>query len=323
MNRLGQRGPPARKLGRLARRASLGPSQNAHLEELVLASGLGKRNRLLEDGEDYETEVAKLVERASPEQLADLAELRQIFHLNVMNPALELVSTRQLLADFPLRLVVGLGDEKLDLYCAILERDERYLVLDLNVPEEVLRILARRPRCDLVFWRENRGETLFSIRLEQVPSSGDLPVFRAAHVMRADEPWQRADFRLTVETPVRYTYMGREALRRAESGPEEEPGAVTGEGKLLDLSFGGAAFSARRPLAPKGFVQLHFEVNQQPMRLMLEVLSSEPYGERMNLVRGRLRGMQSEGRALMNSYLSREQERRLRGRETFHVKPRG
>jgi hypothetical protein len=305
----------------LARGPRVTPAQRELLRRLLEMTDYKKAHQLMQDAEAYEGSVARLVEEAGPEELADLAGLRHVFHLNVMNPAQQIVSTRQLLPDFPLRLVAKFRDERLDLYCGILERDERFLVLDLNVPEEIVQVLTAQPGCDLIFWRENEGETLFRVTVEPIPSAANLPVFRAPHAFRVEDAWQRSDFRLTVEMPLHYTYVGQEALRRLKGEPGEGPAAITGEGQLLDLSFGGAAFAAQAPLAPQGIVQLQFQVHDQPVRLMLEVLSNEPYGERQSLVRGKLRGMQSEGRAVLNTYLSREQIKRLREREAFHVRP--
>ena len=266
----------------------------------------------------YETAVHRLVPQANDEELQALAHVRRLFHLNAMNPNVALVSTRQLLPDLPVRIVANVGEDKLDLYCTLLRVDEQSMLIDVPYQEDIYRLLSASPRVQMLYWREEEGETVFRLELEPM-RSGEMPVFRAPHALRAEETGQRKEFRLTVDFPATFHYLTRDQLNRRRL---QDAGAhmVGGEARLVDLSYGGAAFLADRPLSPGGFAQLRFTIHDQPVRLMLEVLTHQPQAGRY-LVRGRIRGVPQEVRTRLFQYISREQVKRMREREVFISSP--
>lgn len=299
------------EVGRLA------PPLREVLEKLAGFSAVGSAGKILHDPAAYEAAVAVLAERATAAELEALAKLRRAFHLNVMNPEVELLSTRQLLPDLSVRIVVGAGPDKLDLYCALLDVDERFLFFDMSYQEEVFGLLRASPAALLIYWREEGGETLFQVTLEPVPAPGEIPMFRARHALRAEDIAQRGEFRLSVDFPVRYQYLEQGALRQVRMGQGKEAPPRGGEGMLRDLSYGGAAFTAAGALPPGGFAQLQFQLQGNPCRIMVEPISNNPLPEGGVLVRGRMRGMPHEAKTLLYNFLSREQLRRLRQKEAY------
>ncbi|MCZ6558668.1 MAG: PilZ domain-containing protein [SAR324 cluster bacterium] len=299
----------------------LSRKQKDLLERLLRASKASSSEMLLADAEAYEEAVARFLPTASEEEADELGALRRVFHLNVMNSNLQFVSTRQLLPDLPMRLITTVGGERLDLYCSLLDLDEQYLYFDLNYGEEVFGLLESNPDVLLIHWHEERGETGFKLQLEKVTVGEGTPIFRVAHTFRDAEVGQRTDFRLSLDLALHYSYFQRESLRRVRLAKGGQAAGQSGEGRLVDLSFGGAAFLAQSPLAPNGFAQLKFEIRKRPARIMLEVLSSLRYSNGTALVRGRLRGTQEESRTLLNNFLSYEQIKRLREKGAFRFKP--
>jgi hypothetical protein len=312
-----------RTLGRRLREHRGDGAVQALLGRLVRASGLKDEYELSQDAVAFETAAEQLAGSASEAELGDLHRVRQLLHMNVMNPALALVSTRQLLPDLPVRLLANLGSEKLDLYCALVSVNEQSLLVNVPQQEEVFRLLCDHPEVFLLVWREKDGETAFRIRLEPV-GEGALSLFRARHALRDPEA-QRATFRLLLDDPLEFTYLEREQMlarrKGVGSGPGAEPAQVVhGQGRLMDISYGGASFSVSQPLAEGGFAQLRFTLHEQPMRLMLQVLSCTG-GERGSyLVRGRFRGQGEEVHIRLNHLLLREQIKRLREKEVIRVR---
>lgn len=306
-------------LGKFAAERHLAPPHRELLGRLAATAGVKRVDTLMQDAGVYESAVQHLIGSLAPEEIGRLHHLRRVFHLNVMNPNLKLVSTRQLLPELPIRLVTGLGSERLDLYCTLLDVDEEQLVFDLHHDDSIFRLLRENPQVVLVFWREEEGETPFRITLEQAPA-GLTSVFRAEHAFRDETLAQRTDFRLSVDFPVEFHYMAREHLKKFQRAGGESPSLQKGEARLVDLSYGGAAFLARQALPPGGFAQLQFEIHGHPLRMMVEVIGNAPQGEEQVLVRGRLRGMPHESQGWLFSYLSREQIRRLRDSGAFHLK---
>lgn len=318
LNRVQWAGQRRESLRRLVGGAQLTKEQKSLLVRLLKASGVRKLHKLVIDAMAYETAAARMATDASPEELVELGKFRRMFHQNVINPALRFVNTRQLLPDLPLRLLANFGRQKLDLYCSLLDIDEQLLYFDLNYDGEILRLLRSAPNVTLVFWREGEGETVFQLRLEAVQTEEDGALFRARHEFRSEEAAHRADFRLSVNIQVHYTYIQREALQQLRDALGDAPTPVSGKGKMADLSAGGASFYCERPLALNGIAQLNFNILRQPVRLMLEVTSNLPLDDGRCMVRGRWRGTQGEGRTVLNNYLSREQMKRLREKEAFH-----
>ena len=312
-----------RLLQKTARGSGLPSGQKAMLERLLSISSVDSSEKLLADAEAYEDAVRRAADNAPSEQLADLGGLRRVFHLNVMNPALEFVSTRQLLPDLPLRLVATVSGEKLDLYCSLLDIDEQFLYFDFQYDEEIYLLLEQAAQAILIYWREGEGETVFQLLPERVTAEESAAIFRAPHAFRDADIAQRVDFRLSVDLPLRYVYYQREALRKVRLKQPAGAGKQEGEGRLVDLSFGGAAFLAASSLAANGFAQLSFTIQKRPVQLMLEVLSSLSYADGTALVRGRLRGSREEGRAVLNRYLARQQITRLREKGIFRFKAGG
>jgi uncharacterized protein YjiS (DUF1127 family) len=309
-----------RALGRIASAQHMPPATREVLTRLMHEAGADDAFSLVHDAEGYEAAVERLAAEADEETLEHLARLRRMFHLNVMNPEQALISTRQLLADLPVRLLADIGVEKLDVYCAVLGTDERHLLLDLPRNEEILHLLRAHPQVLLVHWREPEGETVFRITLEPI-GEGAFPAFRARHVHRDAEAANRSAFRLSVDLPVSYQFLERSELARLRGARGGGRRLSEGEGRLIDLSYGGASFVAPEPLGDRGFAQLRFQLHAQPLSLMLEVLSRAPLGEGGFLVRGQFRGLGEEARVKLNGILSREQIKRLREKELLHIRP--
>jgi hypothetical protein len=137
--------------------------------------------------------------------------------------------------------------------------------------------------------------------------------------LRSKGASQRADFRLTVDLPIQYAYMSREDLIRHKQSGQGEVN-VRGDGRITDLSHGGAALVSAHPMAKGGLAQVQFTLAGEPVRMMVEVLSVSSAGDGLYVVRGRFRGDNPEFRGRLNAYLSREQIRRLREKETILVK---
>ena len=289
------------------------------LARLLTFSDAVNVDMLLADSPVFEAAVDAMVASASEEELAELHKLRRSLRRNVMNPDETLISTRQLLAELPLRLMSNVKGERLDLYCDLLELDETHMLFDLFHDEEVFEVLRSYPHVRLVYWREGEEEVVFQITLEEV-REGRVPLFRAKHATRDVVAGQRAEFRLSVDLPLVIHYIPREELKK---GSVKSTHPRESEGRLLDISFGGASFYSQRPLPPHGFAQLQFELHDQPLRTMVEVTSSLAMGEGSYggfLVRGQLRGLAGDARTRLHTFLTREQIRRLRDRQVFRFK---
>ena len=131
---------------------------------------------------------------------------------------------------------------------------------------------------------------------------------------------QRTDFRLTVDFPLTYVYIEREKLGKVRAGGPHVD-MVKGEGRLIDLSYGGAAFTAPTALEAEGFAQLQFTIHDDPVHMMLEVLDRYRAEDGTWIHRGRFRGMSQDAKNRVYRYLSREQVARLREKEAFHKNP--
>ena len=291
-----------------------------YLSRMVERSGKKDEFELINDSLAYESGVAELVETADEEELIQLGNLRRTLHLNVMNPEVDLVCTRQLLQDLPVRLLSTHEDGKLDLYCGLLAVSEDSLLIDLPFEEGIFTLLKKNPGVFLLFWREGEGETVFRVKLD-VDEEGAFPVISARHVFVDEELANRASFRLSVDQPVTYRFMKRKDLLRRVGKPRRIESARELEGRLVDLGYGGASLLTYQPLDEHGFAQIGVKLQGQIMRLMLEVLSHSPQGTGQFLVHGQFRGMDEDTRVRLNRILSREQIKRLRGKEQLHFKP--
>lgn len=293
------------------------------LDRLVGLSAVRDAYSLTRDALTFETAVEQLYETAPEDSVQGdmdtVARIRRIHHLNVMNPALRLESTRQLLPDLPLRLVSSAGGGTLDVYCSLLDVNEAFMLVDLPPDEDIREVLRENPRVQLIYWREQDGETVFRTTLEFVPSE-TMPLVRAEHVFRSEDTSQRADFRLTVDFPLQWRYVERSKIGKIKAAPGQELDVRQGEGRMLDVSYGGAAFEAGGPLAPGGFAQLQFSIHKVPVHLMLEVMTQTRTPEGAWVHRGRIRGMTQEVRNRIFNYLSREQVARLRERGVIRRK---
>lgn len=293
---------------------------NDILEKLLAFSEYKDTMALVRDSMAFEQAVEHIVARHDPDDLEALALARRTFHLNVMNPNLKLVSTRQLLPDLPVRIVARVEDQLLDVYCALLRVDEEFLLLDLPQERELLDTLTEREQVQLMFWRDAEGETAFSIKLERVGTE-QMTMLRARHALKTDAMAQRKDFRLTVQQPLRFTYLSARQLgQRKEKGATGEP--LQGEGQLVNLSYGGASFLTTAPLEAGGIAQITFPVHQKGVRAMLEILQVDAGGDGRLLARGRFRSIPDEARGQLNNYLYREQVKRLRERQVIDTRAR-
>ncbi|HKI97292.1 MAG TPA: PilZ domain-containing protein [bacterium] len=307
------------QLDRFSSEHHMTPAVRAVLRKLMRYANATDEYAFIQDAEAFERAAERLVEEGDDATFGNLGRLRQALHLNVMNPEIALVSTRQLLADLPVRLIANIGEEKLDLYCALLDVNEDYLLIDLAPDEEIRSLLERNPRVFLLYWRERGGEAVFRLDLEPV-GGGAFPALRARHAFRDSAAEHRNAFRLSVDLPCTYQFLERSELGRRLGRGGGMP-SHKGDGRLLDLSYGGASLMVPEPLAERGLAQLSFEVHGQPMRLMLEVLSRAPMVDGHYLVRGQFRGLGEEARVRLNNLLNREQVKRVRDRELLRIRP--
>jgi hypothetical protein len=310
-----------RSFERLSHAERQPPFVREMLRRLVALSPYRDGFALIRDARAFEAAVQRLFDADPEADLEAVARVRRLFHMNVMNPLLRLESTRQLLPDLPLRLISKVGEETLDLYCTLLDVNEAFMLV--NVPEEpeIQEILRANPHVQLIFWREQDGETVFDTALEFVPSEA-MSLVRAKHAFRSEEASQRVDFRLTVNFPLTWRYVERKKLGGIKASEGRALEVRHGEGHLLDLSYGGAAFVTHEPLASAGLAQLQFAIHQKPVHMILEVVSQSPTQGGAWVHRGPFRGMSQEIKTRIFNYLSREQVVRLRDREVFRKRPR-
>ncbi len=293
------------------------PELQAAVNRLVPFAGGEKGALLVQDVSVFESAVHQMIAAGQDHDLLGITKLRRHLHMTVMNSNIEIVSTRQLMADLPVRIVASLGTERVDLYCSLLEVNERFLLIDLPYQQETYDMLTQNPEVLLLYWRQSgeRPEAPFRVRLEPI-QAGQISAFRCAHALVSEEMAQRSDFRLTVDLLVTYQFVSRDQLVvRKQTG--QEVSLVKGEARLIDLSQSGAAFLADLALSEGGFAQVTFALRDTPIRMMLEVLDQAQREDGKYLVRGHFRGMSQEMRARLQNYLSREQIKRLQLKEAF------
>lgn len=301
---------------RVSSQGGMADNLKATLDDLVRLSPLRDGFDLVRDAMAYELAVARKVREDPQADLDALARLRRTHRLNVMNSNLTLVSTRQLLRDLPVRLIAKRGEECLDLYCALMDVNEGYLLIDVPPDKDIRATIQESEETQLIFWRDDLGETVFPIQLDVMPS-GDVAFYRSSHVFRDEAAAARADFRLSVNFPLQYRYVERDKLGQAKAKRGAELGMLSGEGHLIDLSYGGAAFATADPLSQGGLAQLKFSIHDKGVHLMLEVLSHARLPDGRWRHHGQFRGMSAEVRTMVNHYISREQVVRLREKEAF------
>jgi c-di-GMP-binding flagellar brake protein YcgR len=306
----------ASPMGSLAGESRLSADGSAMLDRMAALAGR-KRHEMVQDALLFETIANSIVDSGDEADRAALTQVRRAFHIDVMNPNLVLVSTRQLLKDMPVRIVANVGSEKLDLYCSLLSVNEQFLLLDLPQQEDIQALLTQAPAVRLMFWREGEGETAFELKLDPV-RSGEMQLFRSRHAMRSETAMQRKEFRLSVDIPLSYRHIAREQIDHSE-GKTELDDARRGEGRLIDLSYSGAAFTAAHRLPADGFAQLAFALSELPVRAILEVVSVDLQPGGSWLVRGQFRGVANDLMHRIYSFVSREQVRRLGLKETIRV----
>lgn len=275
--------------------------------------------QLAGDPARYEEAVERMLAR-EPQRAPELRTLRRGLRMNVMNPDVPVLSTRQMLEELPVRIVASMGEERLDLYCTLLSVDEQRLLIQLPFEEDIHTVLTRQPQVNLLYWREREGETVFNLTLEPV-EVGHMAVYRAAHGFRDETAGQRAAYRLTVDWPVFYRYLAPEQLRSAREQGAKRPRPVEGNGRMVDVGYGGAAFSAPQAMQVGGLVQVQCTLSDKPFHAMLAVHTCAPQEGGRYLVRGAWRGMQDDMRALLSGTLQREQLKRLRQKELIHRRP--
>jgi hypothetical protein len=287
-------------------------------ERLKPLAGVKNAEDLLHDTKILEPAIARYVAQAPlVEDLSAFSKLRRRLVMTAMNPNMEVVSTRQLLPDLIVRLLATVGQDKLDLYCPILEVSERYLLIDLPYQREIFDLLRGNPDAFLLFWRESDGETAFKVHLMAI-QSGHISAFRCEHALRSEEAAARQDFRLTMDLSATFQFVDRQALALHKQTGQDVT-AVKGEARMVDLSHGGAALICDRPLEERGFAQLHFMLRDQPIRVMMEVLNQGPAAGGKTLVRGHFRGLTPEASGRLHSFLTQEQFKRIQSREVIRV----
>jgi hypothetical protein len=273
-----------------------------------------KEGELLKSSRFFEQAVDKLTPTATDEDLAGVTRLRERLKMTAANPEADLVSTRQLLGDQAVRLMATVGKERLELHTALLEVNERFLLIDFPYPEDLYKRLSVHAKVNLIYWREGGGEWVFPVTLEPI-RSGAISAFRCAHVLNTKAEGHRGDFRLAVDLPVAFTCVTREELEEhKESG--RELSVRKGEGRLVDLSFNGVALVAAEPMPAQAIAQLNFMLGGKPVRMMLEVLAATPLDGGKFMSRGRFRGAQEQFRDRLRAFVTSEQEKRTENKES-------
>jgi hypothetical protein len=306
----------------------LEPELRAALERLIPFASIKAPTDLIHDAASLEHAIAAYVAQAPlQEDLSAFTRLRRRLGMTVMNPAIKVASTRQLLPDLTVRVVATVGAEWLDLYCPILDISERHLLIDAPYQAEISNLLTQHPEVFLIYWREHDGETAFRVRLVPI-HSGHMSAFRCDHALQTEDAAARQDFRLTIDLPATYQFMDRQSLIQHKPAAQDVV-AIRGEARLVNLSNGGAALVCDRPLSEHGFAQLHFALRdvqpkgsavlERPVRVMMEVLSSNPTPGGKTLVHGQFRGISAEARGWIHSFLMHEQYKRIQMREQVVV----
>ncbi|MDH4122154.1 MAG: PilZ domain-containing protein [Deltaproteobacteria bacterium] len=298
------------------------PRHQELLAELHRYANVRKDFQLLQSSEEFENAWDRW--RADhPGRDVELDNLRRALRMTVMNPSMELTHTRQLMRDLPVRVVTSVEQERLDVYCSIMSTTADHLLLNIPEDPEIQWVLTQNPDVQLIFWRERDGEVLFPITLEVVEAGG-MRMFRAAHAFRNTEA-RRAKYRLSVNLPITFHYLPPEEISRRKNPQGQEPPAGLPEeskGRVIDLSFGGASFLCKEKLEEKGLVRMMLTIHNKPTVVIAEVLeanATEDGGWRHHV---HIRGVDAEGRTALNTFLSREQVKRLREKEVFHFKGR-
>ena len=291
------------------------------LDHLRRLSGHHDGDELTRDAWAFEHAVEQYYEDDPAADMDSVSELRGLLHINVSNPHLRTESTRQLVPEQPVRLLAAVGEETLDLACNVVDVNEMYLLVHIPEDPDIHAVLNADPRVRLVCWREHEGETLFRTRLEFIPTEG-LALVHARHAFRAEDNLRRSDFRLSLDLPLSWRYVERESLARLKAEPGRKLAARHGEGRLVDLGYGGVAFSAAETLTGGGLAQVLFELDGHSLHVMLEVTHYEQRSDGSWLHRGRIRGITHEARDRICTYLSREQISRFRERGLLKLEPR-
>lgn len=309
----------------------LPPEARAVLSALKSQAGVDSDLTLIADAMRFEQAVEAYLTRYPHADLNALETLRRLFRLNVMNQNVELVNTRQLLKDMPVRLHLRLGDERLDVYCSLLTVHPRFMVFQLPDLEELPIILAANPNCQVIFWRDGVGEVVFPIVLEMV-RQGTLVMFRARHVY-CDKAVSRAEYRLSVDLPLRFRYIAQSVLvdEDAKAAPGQDKWLSSGylaeedsleawdKGHLIDLSFSGLGFTCDRQLPAGGMAHMAFPIHGQEIYLMTEILGGREIHPGVWLHNAQMRGVAPQGKVSLNRFLSREQVKRLREKDIIRV----
>ena len=297
----------------------MSPQLRDLLRRVTGYAGLADVFALVHDAPAYEQAVDSILRLASAEEAGQLARLRRILRMNVLNPDLTLLHTRQLLADSPVRVEVSLGQDKLDVYCSLISVNEEFLILDISQHKILHEELKQNPEVLMSFWGEQEGEKIFKIRLEPV-SAGSMGLYRAGHAYRDEGILQREALRLSVNIPASYTYLTRGQLALKQKEQVSTDHTLSGEGVILGLSHGGASFKAAQHLAPEGFAQVEFAFHTESFKAILEVLSSAPMEEEGVLVRGRFRGLPGPLQTRLDNLITREQITRLQEKGIFETR---
>ncbi|HUJ76017.1 MAG TPA: hypothetical protein VL359_14230 [bacterium] len=294
----------------------LEPELQALARQLAQALPGADAGALVQDVRAFETAVEHAMNSASGVDPAQVTRLRRELQMTVMNPHAEIVSTRQLLTDMPVSLTATAGDERLELYCSLLEVNEHALLIDVPYDHEVHGLLTMHPEVVLAYWREGRENPAFKLRLQPL-QAGKLSAFRSQHAMLAPEIAQRMNFRLAMDVPVNYHFLSREQLAAYHQTHRELPTAH-GQGRLVDLSESGAALVTPQALPTHGLAQLHFDLKGAAVRVMWEPLEAG-VAHGGHLIHGRFRGLAQEQRSVIHSFLVKEQFKRVKMRESIHV----
>ncbi|MDH5752886.1 MAG: PilZ domain-containing protein [Deltaproteobacteria bacterium] len=291
------------------------------MDQLLQATGFSSEYDLVHNTRVFEEAVATLAARADEETLHRLHRLRQKIHANAMNPELELVSTRQLLSDLPVRLGTTVSGEKIDLYCTLLDVNEAHMLIDMPYDRELVNLVAGQPEIYLVYWREEEGETVFRVKLEPVENE-QISLVRAAHVLTDPQAVKRSGFRLAIDMDVAFHFLSRTtAIGKIRGRAPDEGKVISGNAHLIDISLGGASFLTPDQLVRGGFAQISFDMRKHHVRLVLEVLECEPYKDGGFLARGRFRGQGRDVLGPLADILVNEQMRRLRDKDIIRFRP--
>ena len=289
------------------------PAIHTFLQDQAEKSGYTEVMDFLKDTPTFESAVEKHIRQGKRETFDLIEKARARFQLRINNPGMDLVSTRQLFEGLSLQLIVSSAPgEVLDAPCQIAQIDEEQLTLQLPVDHAALGVLREHRQALLVYYRSSVGEVIFplSLRVGEHPN-----LFFASHCLLASLSPNAPRPGSTPHIPLHFTYVGPSQLEARKRGTSLRQ-AIHGEGQVLHLETRAMRFLAlpevdegslprqpNRHLAVSGLAQIAFSLQNQALRLMLDVLRVTPRIDGSFLIDGSFRPMTPMQRAQILGFL--------------------